>query len=172
MPGIVAARFRTVLFLAVLAAASGCVFTVPTDPNTYPAAADDFPALPSGTKVELVNGYAQSYFARMQGNQQADLQEFTQTAVDILGRTLAQKGVAVGAGGKRVVLEVNGVSWNPGFGFQRANVTLDATLDATKVSAWGEAAGVDASRNFSQAISHSVEALLKKPEVRDYLSRP
>jgi len=164
--------FRCALLLAVVGFAAGCVFTVTTDPNAYPAAADDFPTLPAGTKVEIVNGFASSYLAKMDGNQQADLHEFTETAVAVLSRTLEKKGAAQAAGGKRIVLEVTGPSWNQGFGFVRGSVTLDAQIDGAKVSAWGQAAGVDASKNFSAAIAHAVEDLLRKPEVRAYLSRP
>jgi len=163
---------RAAVLLAVLGFASGCVFTVATDPNAYPVAADDFPALPSGTKVEIVNGFAASYLARMDGNQQADLHEFTQTAIVVLGRALEKKGAVVGAGGKKIVLEATGPKWTQGFGFVRASVSLKAELGATRVSGWGEAAGVDVSRDFSAAITHAVEALLRKPELRDYLTRP
>ena len=163
---------RSAFVLVVVGLAAGCVFTVATDPNAYPVAADDFPALTSGTKVEIVNSFPSSYLARMNGNQQADLREFTQTAVVVLGRALEKKGAVLVAGGTKIALQVTGPTWTQGFGFVRGSVSLEAELGATKVSVWGEAAGVDASRDFSAAITHAVEALLRKPELRDYLSKP
>jgi hypothetical protein len=162
--------FRSGVLLAVVGLAAGCVMTIATDPNAYPVAASDVPALPSGTQVEIVNSYPSSYMARMDGNQQADLHEFTQTAVVALGRALASKGVVVG-GGKKIVLEVSGVTRAQGFGMLRTSVSLQAELGAAKVTAWGEAAGMDPSRDFSAAITHAVEELMHKPELREYLTR-
>ncbi len=157
--------------LGFLTLASGCTFTIVTDPNAYPVAAGELPALPSGASVQLVNGYSKSYVARMDHNQQADLQQFTQTAIVALGRALAEKGVAV-EGGKSIVLEVLNPTTTPGFGMARCSVLLDAQLGATKVSVFGEAAGVDVNRNYSSAITNAVVALLKEPALREYLSKP
>ncbi len=172
MTGSILRRLGAGCLLVAVSLAAGCVFTIPTDPKLYPVAADKVPALPAGAKVELVNGFSRSYMARMEGNQQADLQEFTQTAITLATGALEQKGVAVGAGGKPVVLEVTGPTWTPGFGMTRGSVSLDATLGATKVSTWGEAAGINATKNFSSAISEAVENLLQKAEFRDYLATP
>jgi hypothetical protein len=163
---------RTLALLLVVGFAAGCAFTVGTDPNAYPVAADDFPALPAATKVEIVNSFSSSYIAKMGHNQQADLHEFTQTGIVVLGRALEKKGATVGAGGKRIVLQVFGPALTQGFGFVRASVSLQAELGAAKVDVWGEAAGTNASHDFSAAITHAVEALLRKPELREYLSKP
>lgn len=160
----------SIALLSALAATSGCVFTVVADPNAYPVVAPAF-AVPAGTKVEVVNGYDAKYMARMDGNIQADLQQFTAVAVTQLTREFEKKGAPAGAGGKRIVLEISSVNSSRGMGFVRMSVALDATIDGTKVPAWGEAAGVDANRNFSSAISNAVGDLLKKPALQEYLSR-
>lgn len=165
-------RARVACLLAVLGFAAGCVYTIPSDPNAFPLASEKVPSLPAGASVELVNGFSSAYMARMEGNQQADLQEFTQTAITVMSRALERKGVAVGPGGRKVVLEVTGPTWTPGFGMTRGSVSLNAGLGATKVSTWGEAAGINATKNFSSAISEAVEKLLQKPEFRDYLATP
>lgn len=162
--------FCNVVVAGMISLTAGCVFTVPTNPDAYPVVAAEFQALPAGTRVELVNGFSKSYMARMNNNQQADLHQFTQTAITALGRALEKKGAVQAAGGARVTLEVTGPTLTPGFGFVRCSVSLNADLGGTKVSTWGDAAGMDSSKNFSSAITNAVEALLKKPEFRDYLT--
>jgi hypothetical protein len=161
----------SILLLVTLSMTSGCVFTVVADPNAYPVVAADI-TVPAGTTVEIVNGFDAKYMARMEGNLQADLQQFTATAVTQLTRELGKKGIASAAGGKRIVLEVTGPTVTRAMGFVRCSVSLDAKVGETKISAWGEAAGMDAQRNFSAAISHAVEDLLKKPALGEYLSKP
>jgi hypothetical protein len=161
---------RAVVLLPVLAMAAGCVFTVPTNPDAYPVVAPEFQALPAGTKVELVNGFSRSYMARMANNQQADLQQFTQTAITALGRALEKKGAILAAGGAKVTLEATGPTLTPGFGFVRCSISLNVDLGGTKLSTWGDASGIDSSKNFSSAITNAVEDLLRKPEFRSYVT--
>jgi hypothetical protein len=163
--------FGHAALLAVAGLASGCVFTISTNADSYPVAAVDVPALPAGTSVNVVNG-ASSYMARFERNQQADLHEVTQAAVEMLGRALEKKGAVRAEGGRRIVLQVTSVEWRRALGTARATVSLDAELESGKLSAWGESAGLDPGRDFSAATSHAVEDLLRKPELCDYLARP
>jgi len=162
---------RSAAVLGVVTLTSGCVMTLVTDPNAFPVATAGLPALPAGTSVQLANSYSKSYLAKMDHNQQADLHQFTQTAIAVMGRALAEKGVAAG-GGKSIVLEVTSPTTVPGFGMARCSVTLNAELGATKVSVFGQAAGMDVNKNFSSAITNAVESLLKDPALREYLSKP
>lgn len=151
---------------------AGCTFTVHTDPASADFPSKEVPPLPAGVKVDVANGYSGPSMFAMNGNLQADLQQFTETAAVVLRRELANKGAVVGAGSERkIVLRVLSPMWSQGFGFVRGLVSLEAQIGSTTINAEGEARGADAGRDFSAAITRAVAALMAKPEFQAALTQ-
>lgn len=166
--------FARVLLGLALGLASGCAFTIDTDPDAYPFPSSDVFAVTPGVKVDVVNGIPDPTRTQLEGSTWCDISDMTETAAAIARRELAKKGLVVGPGAdKKVVLRVLEPSWSHGFAVMGGVITLEAKFGDKTIWAVGEArSGAGAVRVFNLALSHSVEALLKKPELQAYLTAP
>lgn len=161
------------VFLAV-GLVSGCAFTIDTSPDSYPFPSNEVFSVTPGVKVEVVNGLPGVTRTQLQGSTWCDLSEMTETAVAITQRELAKKGLVVGPGaGKQIVLRVLEPSFTQGFAVMGGVITLEAKFGTKTITVVGDArSGAGPVRVFDLSLTRAVTALLKRPDLQEYLTAP
>ena len=157
---------------AVVLLGAGCSLMVGTRPDAYPFPSEQVFDVRPGAVIDVVNGYPSAQKVTLQRNVYGDLHNFTATAVGIVGRELAKKGVAIEPhAAKKVVLRIIDPVWTIGMWSMKANVTIQADFAGRTITADGpyQTAG-NAMRAFNGAILRGCVALLQDPVLQAYLN--
>ena len=164
---------------ALAAALAGCgPVTLMAKPDTFPVPPEAAEQLRGGQSVALNNAYkaktdATVYSVRDQPGWVGDLQQYTDTAIVMLGREMGKKAVTVGPqAAKSVTLRVYDVQGTPGWTI-KITLALDAQYgDGTKTTIRTEnSSPSDAWRALDGALMFAVSRLLRDPEFLAYVNR-
>jgi hypothetical protein len=147
-------------------------------PDTFPVPAEAAGALRGGQTLALNNAYkakteAVVYSVRDQPGWVGDLQQYTDTAIVMLGREMGKKGVTVAPqAAKSVTLRVFGVTGEPGWTI-RVTLSLEAQYgDGTKSTIRTEnSSPSDAWRALDGALMFAVSRLLRDDEFLAYVNK-
>ncbi len=163
--------------LILLFALSGCGrLQVDSSPDTFPvpdtAAAD---LRGGGQGVALENFYQGPTVVSVSetgSGVDADLYQYTQTAIALLERALKKRGVYVGtAGGKSVTLKVSDVSFSYGWTIgYRLNLSAELKGGDTVVVPAQNNSPATAYRAIDGALMHAVTNLLLDQEFQKYIN--
>jgi hypothetical protein len=108
-------------------------------------------------------------------NYEADLKQFTDTAISQLERRLEKDGIVIDpAASKSITLRVRDMTATNPFGVATTSVTLDAELgDGTRTSYQRDAKSVGGwERAFDSSTVLSVTSLLNDKDFQAYVNRP
>ena len=108
-------RFARVIVALLVGVLAGCARTIVSDPDTFNVPADAAKHLRAGGNVALNNAYQAetkvTFFRSGSTSWIADLKQYTDTAITMLGREMQKKSVAVDPkAAKTVTLRVYGLS--------------------------------------------------------------
>ena len=151
--------------LAVLGAAAGCApIPVQSNPHAFEVPLDAPLKFRDGPTIELVNAYRVPTKGKIflgTPNWEVDLQQFTGSAIVLLGQEMRKAGASVGSARKSIVVRVHSVQAGPGMWLVSSRVVLDAEYgDGTKSSVAAEDAAANASRAIDGALVIAVSKLL------------
>jgi hypothetical protein len=170
-------RFGHVL-AGLLLAITGCApLVIETNPDTFRVAADAASQLRGPQSVALNNAYQtakQETIFHGGPTWTADLKQFTDTAITMLGREMSNRGVNVASpAAKTVTLRVHSVEAGPAMFIIRSSLVLEAEYgDGTKSSIRTEnSSPSDAWRAVSGALMFAVTRLLRDEQFLAYVNR-
>jgi hypothetical protein len=108
-------RFARVIVALLVGVLAGCARTIVSDPDTFNVPADAAKHLRAGGNVALNNAYQAetkvTFYRAGNASWVADLKQYTDTAITMLGREMQKKSVAVDPkAAKTVTLRVYGLS--------------------------------------------------------------
>jgi hypothetical protein len=158
---------------------AGCgPVTLVAKPDTFNVPAEAGAKLRSGQSVSLNNAYkaktdATVYSVRDQPGWIGDLQQYTDTAIVMLGKEMAKRAVTVGPqAAKSVTLRVYDVKGTPGWTIQ-VTLALEAQYgDGTKsVILTENSSPSDAWRALDGAIMFAVSRLLRDDDFLAYVNK-
>jgi len=160
-----------------LAAISGCgPLVVKSNPGTFSVPADAAAQLNKQQSVTLDNAYkaeTQVYIYTGARDWQADLQQYTETAIALLGREMTKKGIDLAPqSAKSITMRVRDVQASPGWVI-RTILVLEAQYgDGTKSTIAAEnTSPSDAWRAVDGAIMRAVSQLLRDDKFLAYVNR-
>jgi hypothetical protein len=162
----------------LLAALAGCgPLMIQSDPNTFAVAPEAGAQLRGPQSISLNNSYnVQTQVQIFDGGRtwQADLKQYTETAIAILDREMTKKSISnTAAAAKSMTLRVRDVHANLGGWVIRASLVLDAEYgDGTKstIETSNSSPGT-AWRAVDGAIMFAVTRLLRDDQFLAYLNR-
>lgn len=152
------------LSLAALGVAAGCTVHVHSNPDAFEVPLEAPLKLRGGQTIDLANAYrvpTKSMIYSGGPSWEGDLQQYTNSAIALLGREMQKTGVSVGPSRKSVVLRVHSVEAAPGFWLIGSKLVLDAEYsDGTKSSILAEDNAGSAFRAVDGALVIAVAKLL------------
>ncbi len=170
-------RFTRVVFVLLVGMLASCVSTIDSDPDTFNVPADAAKHLRAGGNVALNNAYqaeTKVTFATIgRVSWLADLKQYTDTAITMLGREMQKKSVAVGPkAAKAVALRVYDVSASYGWWTIGSVLTLEAQYgDGTKSTIKSEnSSPSDAWRAVDGSLMIAVSRLLGDDKFLAYVN--
>jgi hypothetical protein len=171
-------RFVQLFVVLVVGGLAGCAPPViHTSPDTFNVPADAARHLRSDTNVALKNAYPAEtkvkIFTMGESGWFADMKQYTDTAVTMLGREMQKKGVAIDPKSpKTVTLKVYDVSASPGWVIH-SSLTLEAVYgDGTKSTVRTEnSSPSDAWRSVDGSLMFAVTRLLGDDQFVAYVNK-
>ena len=170
-------RFSYALAGLLWTGLTGCgPILVASNPDTFAVPQDAAALLRGGQSVALNNAYTEETQVKIYAGGAgwlADLKQYTETAMAMLGKEMQKKGIAVAPqSAKSVTLRVYDVQASPGWVI-RSSVTLEAQYgDGTKSTIRTEnSSPSDAWRAVDGAIMFAVTRLLRDEQFLAYVNR-
>lgn len=168
-------RCYTLLLLTGLLLLGGCgVIRMDSSPETYPVRKEIMPDYTEGQTVKVSNVYDKPVIVVLLPDKiDADLKQYTDTAVALLEQGLKHENISVGnTGQKSVKLKVHNVVYDYAFWTIRADVNITAELgngksitvfhhNASPASGWNAVNG---------ALTRATEKLLMHPDFVKYMN--
>lgn len=153
----------------------GCApLQIHTNPDAFPVPLEAAPQLRGQQSIELVNAYkAETSVKIFLGGPtwEADLRQYTQTAITLLGRELRKSAISIGPSGKTVVLRVHNVQAAPGAFLIPGSLVLDAEYaDGTRSSVAEQDNASSAWRAVDGAMVRAVAKLLGDATFQAYVN--
>ena len=178
MPSRWGRRFAWMAAAGLFGALAGCAPPViNTKPDTFNVPPDAAKYLHAGGTVALKNAYPSEtkvkIFTMGEGGWIADLKQYTDTAIIMLGREMGKKGVVVEPSApKTVTLKVYDVSASPGWTI-KSYMSLEATYgDGTKSTVRTEnSSPSDAWRSVDGTLMFAVTRLLGDEKFIAYVNK-
>lgn len=167
-------RVILLVFSAVLVSACSPVL-IKSDPMAFPFEPGEVPEYKNKTSVTVGNGYDESKIVTLSSfgrGLEGDLQQYTETTVDILTRELEDRSINVREGSdKTVVLHVYNVAFEQGMWVLHTTLQLEAELgNGKKVVTEGDnRSPANAWRSVNGALKRAVVLLMKHPDFIDYI---
>lgn len=170
--------FAWLVVAVLLGALAGCAPPViNTKPDTFNVPADAAKYLHAGAPVALKNAYPSEtkvkIFTMGESGWIADLKQYTDTAIIMLGREMAKKDVVIEPqAAKTITLKVYDVSASPGWVI-KSYMTLEATYgDGTKSMVMAEnSSPSDAWRSVDGSLMFAVTRLLGDDKFIAYVNK-
>lgn len=161
--------------LVALGIAAGCApIQIQSNPDAFEVPLEAPPKLRGNQTISLANAYKAPTEAKIflgGPGWVADLQQYTQSAVTLLGREMRKTGISVGPGRKSIVLRVHSVQAAPGMFLIPANLVLDAEYgDGTKSSITAEDNAGSAWRAVDGAMGIAIARLLADERFLAYVN--
>jgi len=161
--------------LSLLSVTFGCApLQITSNPDAFPVPLVSPLSLRGNPSVELLNAYkAQTQVKIFLGGPtwEADLRQYTQSAITLLGRELRNSGATIAPSGKTVVLRVHNVQAAPGAFLIPGSLVLDAEYgDGTRSSVAEQDNASTAWRAVDGAMVRAVAKLLVDERFQAYLS--
>jgi hypothetical protein len=168
-------QLYTVLVLTGLLLLGGCgVIRIDSNPEAYPVRKEIMPEYNEGQTVKVSNVYEKPVIVVLLPDRvDADLKQYTDTAVALLEQGLKHENISVGNTGKKSVkLKVHDVAYDPAFWTIRADVNITAELgngksitvfhhNASPASGWNAVNG---------ALTRATEKLLMHRDFVKYMN--
>jgi hypothetical protein len=178
---------HVVSLLVLLFTLGGCSSNPPkmrtaqfhSNPLTWDVRDTAAPRMRAQQRIALKNAYGAStkvvVWTWRNVNYEADLKQFTDTAISQLERRLEKDGIVIDpAASKSITLRVRDMTATNPFGVATTSVTLDAELgDGTRTSYQRDAKSVGGwERAFDSSTVLSVTSLLNDKDFQAYVNRP
>ena len=142
--------------------------------NSFHIVKERVPSLKSGQTVKVDNFYAKPKVVTLTGRLDADLQQYTATAMTLLEQGLGHQEISVGPNGKKSIkLQVHNVKYVRGFWSLQVDLNTTVTLGNGKSFTVTHHNSSPASgfRAVSGAIARAVEKILKHNEFIAYINK-
>lgn len=161
--------------LLLLFALAGCArLNVESSPDTFPIPDTAASGLRGGQSVAVENFYQGPTVvpvAEIGAGVDADLHQYTQTAVTLLKREFRKQGIEIRPGSKTVTLKVSDVSYNYGWTISyRLNLTAELKGGGIVIVTADNNSPATAYRAIDGAIMRAVTRLLFNPEFEKYIN--
>lgn len=161
--------------LSLLSVTFGCApLQITSNPDAFPVPLGSPLSLRGNPSVELLNAYkAQTQVKIFLGGPtwEADLRQYTQSAITLLGRELRNSGATIAPSGKTVVLRVHNVQAAPGAFLIPGSLVLDAEYgDGTRSSVAEQDNASSAWRAVDGAMVRAVATLLVDARFQAHLN--
>lgn len=169
--GTIAASFGLIIAVGL----AGCSrLNVESDPDTFPVPLSSASGLRGGQKIAVENFYKGPTVvpvAETGAGVDADLHQYTQTAMTQLRRTLRAQGIPIGPSPKTVTLKVANVSFEYGWTITY-RLSLTAALEGagTVTVTAANSSPATAYRAIDGAIMRAVTKLLINTEFEKYIN--
>lgn len=161
--------------LALLGVASGCApLQIASNPDAFPVPLVSPLQLRGKPSVELLNAYKSPEQVKIflgGPTWEADLRQYTQTAITLLSRELLKGGAVLEPSGKSITLRVHSVQAAPGAFLLPGSLVLDAEYgDGTKSSVTEQDNASSAWRAVDGAMVRAVAKLLVDDRFQAYVN--
>jgi hypothetical protein len=169
--------FRVFLLVGFAILASACSpLMIQSDPAAFPVNPEEVPKYSSQPSISVGNAYEKPEIVTISTvgrGLEADLQQYTQTTVDILSGELDKQSIKVRQNGdKDVALRVHDVIYEQGFWVLHTTLKLEAKLGngETIVTEGDNRSPANAWRSVNGALQRAVVELMKNPAFVDYIA--
>jgi hypothetical protein len=161
--------------LVLLCGTFGCApLQITTNPDAFPVPLDNPVQLRGNQSIDLLNAYkTQTQVKIFLGGPtwEADLRQYTQSAITLLGRELRKSGATIEPSNKSIVLRVHNVQSAPGAFLIPGSLVLDAEYgDGTKSSVAEQDNASSAWRAIDGAMVRAVAKLLADERFQAYVN--
>lgn len=166
---------KSLLLLIVISfALSGCG-TVRLDANTtsFHVVKERVPNLKSGQTIKVDNYYNKPTVVILTGVLDADLYQYTDTAIKLLEQGFSHSNISVGASGKKSIkLKVHNVKYVTGFWSLQVDVNISVELGNGKSFTvyHHNSSPANGYRAISGAITRGVEKVMKHNDFLEYVN--
>jgi hypothetical protein len=171
-----AMMLRVFLLVVFAISASACSpLMIQSDPAAFPINPEEVPKYNSQPSISVGNAYDKSQIVTISTvgrGLEADLQQYTQTTVDILSGELDKQSINVRQNGdKDVILRVHDVVYEQGFWVLHTTLNLEAKLGngETIVTEGDNRSPGNAWRSVNGALKRAVVELMKNQTFVDYI---